>query len=330
MAKKTPPLTELSRSFFGAENADLDAAIVDVANAIYNLNSTKTKKVSFSQKTFSFLMAEFRNAEQSLEIAEKFMQTIAKEIGIDNLEEAIHIVPMKDWDRAVEKSAYPDRDLHDLGRGTIYVNSVEEVKRLITLLNGMDDDGNLKIKGPKSQRVQIIGAKFDNYLRNPRSSGDSGRINFDLKIDLGNNRFGKFEVQVRPADYKKTDVQSHFLFEMIRNLKRPDGEEPEPARKELMDALISANAALFDEIAARKGFDKLRAKPPKNLPLEEVFHINVILDRVWTAFEEIGGRRFKWRTETQEAITHAKTCLLNLYQRSLDPNNPGIDDRQVK
>lgn len=314
-------MQQLSQNWIGKSDPDLDDLIFRVVSSHKVIKTSHTRSVKLSQKEFKYLIQEFKNAERSQPVAENFMKMIAEKIGVKNLEKSLLIAEMKEWDRAVEKSRQENRDLHDLGRGTIYVDNAEQVKSLIRLLQSCDDSGHLNFKGPKCQKVQIIDSKFDNYLHKPRSSGYAGSINFDLKIDLGQNRYGKFEVQIRPLQFKLTDKLSHQLFELIRSTEEIDKSALKNQHKELLCYLKKANAALFDEIAARHGYDVLRAKKPDPLDLNQLLKANAILDRVWTALDEIGGRNYQWKQDAKDAITASKTSLLNMLQKELNANS---------
>ena len=115
-----------------------------------------------------------------------------------------------------------------------------------------------------------------------------------------------------PEDYQDVYDQSHRLYDMIRIFQ----EIPESFRTHdhnyILENLVRANAALFDEFSMRTGFDVLR-KEPIHVVTEEEYEMGFdVLDKIWTELNRGRSNKEPWIKETQDALSFAKTSLANL------------------
>lgn len=310
-------VSSLQMPWMSAQNPELDEA---TAHLIKELGERHAKTAEFvlSAKERSNLMREFKNSEQGRSPLNKFLASIARKMNITN-PEAVFVAPMKDWDRAVEKLHAPGRTLHDLGRARIKVSDAKQVKAFYKLLPSKDSEGH--ISGTPAKAFMLPGS-LDDYLQSPRKSGYAGSINFDVEVYISKGRWGTLEVQIMPDDYEVVDKRSHRLFDMIRILHEiPDNFRTEE-HKYLAEGLVIANQALFDEQAIRTRFDVLRAKPIYQLTEAKLKHATDVLERVRNAVDNIPGRKLDWIVETADALSYAKTSVLNMYLASNLPSEP--------
>ncbi len=290
----------------------MDQAVTRLISTLRDKKNARNK-TKISSKDENQLVRDFKNAEQAQSKADRYMYKIAEALGLDPTV-AVERADMKTWERALDKRFNASgRNLHDLGRGTIYIDSVDEYYALQKLLNSKTKTGvlsQLKIQG-----VRIIEGSMDDYLANPRSSGFSGSLNMDVEINLGRQK-GTFEIQVRPAAYKEADKQSHFLFDMIRVLQDVPESYLTEEDKKIEESLVLANKAIFVEHAHRTGFVEILPKNKQKLRMskEEYDQAHEVLDRLWTELEHLPGKPFKDKKETMDAISVTKTSIDNIYR----------------
>jgi hypothetical protein len=149
----------------------------------------------------------------------------------------------------------------------------------------------------------------------------------DLDIDLGKGRRGRFELQFMPEGYETIEPLSHRLFNMIRILKELPDAYKKPEDQEIQDALILANHAMYIEIGHRTGFIDARKDEAPKFTQEKIDDAFDILDRIASEIEILGGRPFKWKQETIQATTMAKTSLQHIAiairnKKELIPSSP--------
>ena len=291
------------------QDQGLDAAVFRLISE-YKKAKTNKKSNQLPAKKEASLRRQYKDAKQSRSPAGKFMRALADAIGFEDPESAYIIANMKDWERAKEKFAEAARNTSDLGRGRIYLNSLDDYESFMSLLSSKRRDGT--VTRIKSHGVKIIPDSISNYLESARKSGFAGSVNFDVKIDVGKGRHGKFEVQVMPHAYQEVDKISHFLFDMIRILEEVKESYLTEEDKRVMDSLILANQALFIEHGIRSGFVSLRKDKLPQINDERLKESLGILDRIWTELGNISGRRFAWIDQTRQAMTEAKTSLTNI------------------
>ena len=291
---------------------DMDRAVTRLVSTLRDRKNDKNK-TKISEKDKRQLLRDFKNAEQAQSRADKYMYKLAEALGLDPTM-VVKRVDMKDWDRALDKRFNSvGRNLHDLGRGTIYLKSVEDYYALQSLLSSKTKTGIISSLG--IQGVRILEGSMDDYLANPRSSGFAGSMNMDLEINLGKQK-GTFEIQFRPADYEEIDKQSHLLFDMIRVLQDVPESYLTKEDKKIEKALVLANTALFVEQAHRTGFAEILPKDNKKLRITEKDYneAHEVLDRLRTEIENLPGRPFKNKKATAESLSIAKTSIDNIYR----------------
>lgn len=300
VAKKVP---------WAQQGNDVDRAVYRLVNELKKRKSRKTKP-NLSSKEECYLSRKFKNAAHGRSSAYKFMKALATKANLENPDTAISVADMKEWERAAIKHLNVNRDTNDLGRGRIYIQNVAEYEAITRLARCRSKNHNpINISG-----VSIIDGSCEDYLKNPRKSGFAGFINFDIDIKVGKSQqVGKFEVQIMPADYEKTDAISHKLFDMIRILQEtPDSYKTDADRK-VEDALVLANQALFIEAGQRSGFISIREGDLPKITSKKLELVNSILDSIGTEIQDIGGRNFAWKIDTVDATTQAKTSLVNVH-----------------
>lgn len=290
----------------------LDQAVHNLVQMLKNSKTKRPGSVDLDEKTEQRLKRQFKDAEHGRTTAGKFMRAIALELGNDDPDLAYIVAGMKDWDRVKDKFVNAARDVRDLGRGSVYINSMDEYRAFHSILKSKTKEGIVKRLNVKD--VRIIEGSMDDYLANPRKSGYAGSINFNIEIGLGKGRHGVFEIQVRPSAYQDIDKKSHRLYDLIRLLQEIPGAFLDPSDHEVMDALITANQALFEEHAWRYGFDEANKNPPMDIGYAQMRTIKGILDRLRTTIENLPGRNFAWKSETADALTYAKTSVDNVYE----------------
>ena len=298
---------------------DIDQAVYKLVRELKNRKELNNAS-SLSQKDISYLKREFKCAEQSRSHGCKFMRALNKEAGVEDPDGAFILGDMKEWTRAAKKLKATDRNLHDLGRGRIYLDDISHYKKIMKVLKSKHSSG--VISALNLPNYHIIEGSLDNYLENPRQSGFAGSLNFDLLIDNGKGRYGKFEVQVMPKEYKETDKISHHLFDMIRVLQDKPKDSITGNDKKILKSLILVNKMLFIEQAQRTGFIDIR-KDKSRLPIigqTELQLANKVLDNIEMAIQGLSGRNFKWRRQTIGAIEDARTCLENMFSAQTSPN----------
>ena len=296
------------------DNPELDKAVSRVVTEFKNIKTQRAEPAELDSKTEQHLLRCLKDAEQGRSKAGKFMLALAKGMDVDDPETSYVVAGMKSWDRIVNKFNAAARNVNDLGRGAVYIDSVDEYKAFQKLMRSKTRDGEvrqLNIKG-----VHIIDGSMDDYIASPRKSGYAGSINFNIDLDIGKGRHGVFEVQIRPKAYMDIDKKSHYLYDMIRILQEVPQSFLTDGDKEVRDALITANRALFEEHSWRHGFDEVRKGEPLHINAAEMRSITGILDRLRTAIESMPGQSSKWQSETADALTYAKTSVVNVHMAS--------------
>ncbi len=314
----------LAIPWLSAATEETEGTLRTLAAEINRRHDASSAPVSLSEKQTTSLAKQFKNSEMGRGKASKFLLSLAKALSIPCPDGAVEVAEMKSWHRAAEKFFMAERHINDLGRGRIYINDVKELNTLNKIIHAMSRDGH--INSTNLKHVRIIKDSIDDYLKTPRKSGYAGGFNFDLEVDLGKDRTGHYEVQIMPRAYKETYEHSHHLYDMIRILQ----EIPEAFRSAeeniVMDALILANASLFNEQAERTGFIRYRTKPYSLMTKGQMDFSFEILDRLRTAIENLPVSKaahkarsqgtHAWKEETMDALTYAKTSLLNVFMGS--------------
>lgn len=302
------------------DNPELDSAVMRLVTEYQNIKTQKSLPSKIDYKTEQRLLRNLKDAEQGRSKAAKFMLALAKSMDIKNPETAYIVAEMKSWDRIVNKFNAAAGDINDLGRGSVYINSVDEYKAFQKILSSKTRDG--EIRGLNAKGVRLIDGTLDDYIAQPRKSGYAGSINFNLDLDIGKGRHGVFEVQIRPKAYQDIDKKSHYLYDMIRILQEVPSSFLTDSDKQVRDALITANRALFEEHSCRHGFDEIRKGAPLHINSGEMRSITGILDRLRTAIEVTPNHRDQeWCYETANALTYAKTSIMNVHMASPQANN---------
>lgn len=300
------------------QDPELDKAVHSLVQMLKNTKTKRPGSVELDEKSEQRLKRQFKDAEHGRTTAGKYMRAIALELGHEDPDLAYIVAGMKDWDRVKDKFVNAARDVRDLGRGSVYINSIEEYRAFHSILKSKTKDGIVKRLNVRD--VRIIEGSMDDYLANPRKSGYAGSINFNIEIDLGKGRHGTFEIQVRPSAYQDIDKKSHRLYDLIRLLQEVPGGYLTPSDHEVMDALVTANQALFEEHAWRYGFDEINKNKPLEISYAQMRSIKGILDRLRTTIENLPGRNFAWKSETADALTYAKTSVDNVYEATQGRN----------
>jgi len=186
-------MKQLPWNFDDKQSLALIQAINGVARYVKNTVDKKAAQKNFplSPKEASKLEQSFKNAEMARGRAQMFMTALAEAMKVSIPETAVKVAPMKGWTRASEKFNAAGRNLHDLGRGRIWVRSADEIENFYKTLQRKTKTG--LIRGFKLSNVRILEDCTDDYLKDPRSSGFAGAINLDIEINHGRNRSGKFE-----------------------------------------------------------------------------------------------------------------------------------------
>jgi hypothetical protein len=198
-----------------AGQPDLEVSIMDLISAVNATYENESYKILLQAKVKKKLLQEYGHAGQSRGSANKAMTAIAQAIGVPDYQNAVYVAPMKELQRAAEKYNVPDRNMHDLGRGTIYIHKSREIENFLELSESKQD----MAEALKKQNVSIIPGSVDNYFSKPRSSGFHGSLNFDYEVEFTKGRSGKFEVQMVPHSYIETNKNSHYLYAIIRKLQ---------------------------------------------------------------------------------------------------------------
>ncbi len=288
-----------------AYDGDLDKAIESTISALIARHEEK-EDVILPPKLERALQQEFKKSQEGLSPFYRVINWLAKEI-----EAEAEIGPMKEWHRTVTKFAAQGRKPNDLGRGRIFVDDPEQVREFYKIWSSKDKDGHIPGM-PKN--TFIVPGSYDDYLAEQRWSGYASALHFDICVNSHKGHGGgTLENQIMPRSYLKTYGQSHKLFDIIRMIH----EIPAPMRSKeqqyILDGLIIANGALFDEFALRPPhFSVLRKKPIKELDQKSAAHARDVIDRLWTPFENFHGRRPPWMDETMEAFTFAKSSVFNM------------------
>ncbi len=304
----TDKLSSLRTPWTRGVNPGVDAAVKALVNEIRDRHKAG-EEANLTQLQKDKLARDFRNAEQGRGYAGKYMRALAKAMNLECPDAAVVIAPMKGWNRAAEKLSTVDRNLHDLGRGRIYVKTPKDIQKFYKLLNGKNAEGHIP---GATHSASIIPGTISNYLETPRKSGFAGALLFDLEVDVGKNRFGALEVQIMPEDYQDVYDQSHRLYDMIRIFQEIPENFRTPDHNYVLKNLVRANAALFDEFSMRTGFDVLR-KEPIHVVTEEEYETGFdVLDKIWTELNRGRSNKEPWVKETQDALSFAKTSLANL------------------
>ena len=305
------------------ENPELDKAVSRVVNEFKNTKTQKREPAEIDGKTEQHLLRRLKDAEQGRSKAGKFMLALAKGMEVEDPETSYVVAGMKSWDRIVNKFNAAARDVNDLGRGAVYINSVDEYKAFQRIMRSKTKDGEVRQLNAKG--VHIIDGSMDDYIASPRKSGYAGSINFNIDLDIGKGRHGVFEVQIRPKAYQDIDKKSHYLYDMIRILQEVPQSFLTDGDKEVRDSLITANRALFEEHSLRHGFDEVRKGEPLQISAAEMRSITGILDRLRTAIESLPGHGSKWQSESADALTYAKTSVVNVHMSCPLKSDPSID-----
>lgn len=306
------------------DNPELDNAVSRIVTEYHNIKTQRHLPCEIDHKTEQHLKRCLKDAEQGRSKAGKFMFALSKGMDIKNPETAYVVADMKSWDRIVNKFNSAARDINDLGRGAVYINSVDEYKAFQKILSSKTKDGELRQLNAKG--VRIIDGTLDDYIARPRKSGYAGSINFNLDLDLGKGRHGVFEVQIRPKAYIDIDKKSHYLYDMIRILQEVPASFLTDGDQQVRDALITANRALFEEHSCRHGFDEVRKGEALHINAGEMRSITGILDRLRTAIETMPYNDQEWQSETANALTYAKTSVMNVHMASPQTSsNPAPD-----
>ena len=83
--------------------------------------------------------------------------------------------------------------------------------------------------------------------------------------------------------------------------------------KKLLNALITANQALYLEHAIRTGFSSIREEDNHpRITIRRMRDVSEILDRVATHIQSLPGRRSAWMNDIIQATTDTKSSLLNI------------------
>jgi hypothetical protein len=310
MAKKlTPHFASSKAPWISGSSTKLNDAAHTIASKLLktHTNGSSTKLSDPQKKELETLI---KNAEQGRSGAEKFMRSLNKAIDKKFLEAAVIIAPMKSLERASKKFSDAGRNMSDLGRGRIVVKSPKEMEKLYAILAQRDRD---KFLENYSQNVTIATGSFSDYLGEPRRSGYAGSINFDLEIDNGKGRKGKFEVQIVPEAYLETCDQSHKIYEIIRAIEENNEWNNSDECQAIRYALVMANTAMFDEFAIRTGFDRFRRAPMQKISEEDWRETMDVLEIMRSAIETLPGRSKPWQKKTMDALTFAKTSVTNMY-----------------
>lgn len=309
------------------EDLELDAAVSRLVKQVYAIKTQRTITTPLNADTEKRLKRCLQDAEQGRSAAGKYMLALAKKIGVEEPETAYVVAEMKSWDRIVDKfnarvqGGFKSPDVNDLGRGCVYVDDVKEYLNFIKIQRSKTKDG--RISALDTDKVSIIEGSIDDYIANPRRSGYAGSVNFNIEIDIGKGRSGIFEVQIRPRDYQTISKKSHRLYDMIRIFDGVPEAYMTDQDREVRDALVIANHALYEELGVRSGFDKVRTTPPLEIRQEQVSQICGVLDRIGTGLETSNGRNLPWIIEAADAITYAKTSVMNIAQATSNRYHKG-------
>ena len=303
----------------------MTAAVVHIVSALQEKKTKRTPQTSLSAKEEAELQRKFKDAQQGRSSAYKFMLAAAKAMKVKSPEDACKLADMKDWGTTVDKFKEAKRSTNDIGRGRIYIENVDEYYAFQKLNSSKDRNGHLDLSG--TQRAAIIPGSINDYLMQARSSGYAGSVNFDLEVDLGKGRQGRFECQLIPSKYKDMYEHSHALYDMIRIFDEIPKAYLNKHDLKLRDLLIKANEAFFFEYGERTGFiDVRKPRPRAQISNEEYQDIITALDLIRTTIEDLPGRNLKWKRETAEATTYAKTSVTHVYLASMQKHgrSPGI------
>ena len=288
----------------------IDSAVDKLTSTLHRKKTTGNRTPLSAKETQS-LKQQFKHAEQARSSALRHMVQISKAIGSKSPESSTKLAPMKAWETAADKFAQAGRSTNDLGRGRVILDDVEAYYAFLSLMSAKDKDGHLQLPG--AQKIRIIGGSFNNYIDTPRKSGYAGSINFDLSIEQSKGREGRFEVQVIPEAYLKVYDQSHRLYDLIRIYDEIPQDYLSDEDRLIRDVLTLCNKALFAEHSVRAGFDEVTSFRGLKVTQGDLPIINNILDKVRDSVEVLPGRNFKWKQETLDAITYAKTSVMNIF-----------------
>lgn len=324
MTKDKPRTKSLSDNLPWLDrDAGLDEAVGRLVSQLVHTKTKREAAAEIDKKTERRLQRSYKDAEQGRSPATKFMRALAKEMGMEDPEGSYVVAPMKAWNRIVDKFNAAAKDVQDLGRGSIYIRDYSEYQAFHKLMKAKTRDGC--VTPLKQDCTRIIEGSMDDYLAHPRKSGYAGSINFNLEMDLNKGRQGIFEVQIRPYGYQDIDKKSHRLYDMIRILQEVPKNYLNDKDKEVIKALITANRALFEEQSWRLGFDKALQGKPQSISEQERDQVMGVLDRVRTALELLPGRNFSWKSETADALTYAKTSVMNVHMANKRGPAPTLD-----
>lgn len=318
--KATPSFPKSQAPWVGDHSPELSDAARAIALKLYknHAKSNGTKLTVAQQKELATL---FKNAEQGRTSAEKFMRALDKAIKPKNnkkkpdketLENTVIVAEMKSFERASKKFNGAGRNMCDLGRGRIVVKSPKEMEKLYAILAQKDGDKFLENECP--QNVVIAAGSFSDHLGEQSRSGYAGGLNFDLEIDNGKGRKGNFEVQVVPKEYLEICDQSHYIYEVIRLIEEDPEFKDNDECQIISFALVMANAAMFDEISIRTGFDKFRKAPMQRISEEDWKQTLDLLDIMRTAIGNVPGQQKERQKKIMDAITFSKTFVTNMYR----------------
>ena len=109
-------------------NPGVDAAVKALVSEIKDRHK-EGEETNLTQIQKDKLARDFKNAEQGRGYASKYMRALAKAMNLECPDAAVVMAPMKRWSRAAEKISVADRNLHDLGRGRIYIKTPKDIQK---------------------------------------------------------------------------------------------------------------------------------------------------------------------------------------------------------
>lgn len=320
--------------YHDGEEPDVEQTIRSLVEEFVERKEAEEKPESLSKKEESYLLQKYKNDEQARSKAQKFMRAFANGVNIDNPEGSIAIASMKEWTKATKKFNLSARNMNDLGRGRIYIDSLDgDIKQYEEAVKFIDAN-SLNIKGgkPKAQYiidikgVEILEGSVDDYIKKTRKSGFAGSINLNLKIDNKKGRTGYFELQIMPKFYKDCDAHSHIIYDMITIFEGIPKRFKNESQKIVDNVLHTANEALFYEHASRTGFINVNEELQDfSIDEETQWRCWDVLDHIRTELENTRYATMKrpptWYKKSLDAITYAKTSVANTYRWTNGPNS---------
>jgi hypothetical protein len=320
---KTLPWAQKAAHKDRAPQIDIDTVVESLIQELKDRHAAKSQLTPSQTKQ---LQKEFDHAKQGETYAKKFMLKLAALMKIECPQAAAHTGPTKSWDRAAAKMSIEDRNLHDLQRGRLYVQSPKDIAKFYKLLNSKDNEGHIP---GTTRNVVIIPDSIDDYIKNPRKSGFAGAIIMDLGINIGKNRIGTYELQIMPRDYKDVYDQSHHLYEMIRILQEIPKNFLSEEHNYVIKNLVMANTALWDEFAIRTGFDTLRSKPLMEIDKKDWKACLSVLDQIWRTLYKNRNGKNPWIMDMEDSVSLSKTSVTNMYIASEKNPQPDHDADNV-